>query len=123
MNGWGSRQLVVAPNGDVLPCPAAAVIPDLGVVNARQASLDDIWYRSAAFQRFRGTAWMRDPCRTCPRREVDFGGCRCQAYQLTGDAAATDPACALSPDHGLVTSAVAAAPAPAFVPRLSRRAR
>lgn len=102
MQGWGSRQFVVAPNGDVLPCPAASVIDDLNPVNAREANLTDIWYASAAFNRFRGTAWMSDPCRSCPRREVDFGGCRCQAYQLAGDAAATDPACQLSPHRELV---------------------
>jgi pyrroloquinoline quinone biosynthesis protein E len=108
MNGWGSRQLVVAPNGDVLPCPAASVIPSLGVQAVRDTPLADIWYASDAFQRFRGTEWMSDPCRSCPRKEIDFGGCRCQAYQLTGDAAATDPVCRLSPDHALVADLVGA---------------
>ncbi|MGH3646963.1 MAG: pyrroloquinoline quinone biosynthesis protein PqqE [Micromonosporaceae bacterium] len=102
MQGWGSRQFVIAPNGDVLPCPAAAVIDDLHPANVAEAGLAEIWYASAAFNRFRGTEWMSDPCRSCPRREVDFGGCRCQAYQLTGDAAATDPACRLSPHRDLV---------------------
>jgi pyrroloquinoline quinone biosynthesis protein E len=119
MNGWGSRQLVVAPNGDVLPCPAASVLPGLHPANVAAASLEHIWYHSPAFTAFRGTAWMREPCRSCPRREVDFGGCRCQAFQLTGDAAATDPACALSPHHGLMASLVGqAAPGP-LVPRRS----
>lgn len=117
MNGWGSRQLVVAPTGDVMPCPAASVIPDLEPASVLDSSLRDIWYQSTTFNRFRGTDWMRDPCRSCPRKEIDFGGCRCQAFQLTGDAAATDPACALSPQHDLVTSLVgAAAPVP-FTPR------
>ncbi|MFI9202385.1 pyrroloquinoline quinone biosynthesis protein PqqE [Streptomyces sp. NPDC053048] len=106
MHGWGSRQLTVAPNGDVLPCPAAASIPDLDVPNVRAAALADIWFRSPAFNRFRGTDWMREPCRSCPRKEIDHGGCRCQAFQLTGDAAATDPVCRLSPHHGLVAAIV-----------------
>jgi pyrroloquinoline quinone biosynthesis protein E len=102
MYGWGSRQLTVAPNGDVLPCPAASVITSLPVPNVLSSSLAEIWYDSATFNAFRGTSWMREPCRSCPRKEIDFGGCRCQAFQLTGDAAATDPVCTLSPDHGLV---------------------
>ncbi|MEJ3744914.1 pyrroloquinoline quinone biosynthesis protein PqqE [Actinomycetes bacterium KLBMP 9797] len=109
MSGWGARQLVVAPNGAVLPCPAAGQIRDLGVHSVRFDSLADIWYAGAAFNRFRGTRWMPEPCRSCALREVDFGGCRCQAYQLTGDAAQTDPACALSPHHHLLTGLVAAA--------------
>ncbi|MDQ7904818.1 pyrroloquinoline quinone biosynthesis protein PqqE [Phytohabitans sp. ZYX-F-186] len=122
MYGWGSRQLVVAPNGDVLPCLAAGQLPDLGVVNARAASLAEIWYESPAFNRFRGTAWMPDPCRACDLRHVDFGGCRCQAYQLTGDPAATDPACGLSAHHGLMAGAVTAAAA-ARPPAIPRRPR
>ncbi|WP_372405909.1 pyrroloquinoline quinone biosynthesis protein PqqE [Streptomyces luteireticuli] len=106
MHGWGSRQLTVAPDGDVLPCPAAGRIPGLGIVNVRDAPLAEIWFRSPAFNRFRGTSWMREPCRGCPRREIDHGGCRCQAFELTGDAAATDPVCRLSPHHALVTGAV-----------------
>jgi pyrroloquinoline quinone biosynthesis protein E len=102
MYGWGSRQLTVAPNGDVLPCPAASVITSLPVQNVVRSSLSAIWYDSETFNAFRGTDWMREPCRSCPRKEIDFGGCRCQAFQLTGDAAATDPVCTLSPDHGLV---------------------
>jgi pyrroloquinoline quinone biosynthesis protein E len=106
MHGWGMRQLVVAPNGDVLPCLAAGQIPDLGVENVRERSLADIWYSSPAFNRFRGTQWMPEPCRGCALRDVDFGGCRCQAYQITGDAAQTDPACGLSPHHHLLTDFV-----------------
>jgi PqqA peptide cyclase len=118
MYGWGVRQLILAPNGDAMPCPAAAQIPGLGVANVRDEPLDAIWYSSPAFNRFRGTSWMPEPCRSCPRKEVDFGGCRCQAYQLTGDAAATDPICALSPNHGLVTSLLAGSPARAWEPRM-----
>jgi pyrroloquinoline quinone biosynthesis protein E len=102
MNGWGSRQLVVAPNGDVLPCLAAGQLPDLPTVNARDHSLDWIWHDSPTFSRFRGTSWLPAPCQTCAFKEVDFGGCRCQAYQITGDPAATDPACVLSPMHHLM---------------------
>ncbi|MFD8481473.1 pyrroloquinoline quinone biosynthesis protein PqqE [Kitasatospora sp. NPDC059673] len=108
MNGWASRQLTVAPNGDVLPCPAAAQIPGLGVVGVRDRPLADIWFDSPAFTRFRGTDWMPEPCRSCERKELDHGGCRCQAFQLTGDPAATDPVCRLSPHHALVTELVRA---------------
>jgi pyrroloquinoline quinone biosynthesis protein E len=107
MYGWGSRQLVVAPNGDVLPCLAAAQLPGLDVVNVADQSLSGIWYDSAAFNRFRGTEWLPEPCHSCALREVDLGGCRCQAYQLTGDATVTDPVCELSPHHDLVTALVA----------------
>ncbi|MGA5583432.1 pyrroloquinoline quinone biosynthesis protein PqqE [Streptomyces thermodiastaticus] len=102
MGGWGAVSLTVAPDGTVLPCPAAASIPGLDPPCARDRSLAWIWRHSPAFNRFRGTDWMTGPCRSCPRREEDFGGCRCQAFALTGDAARTDPACALSPDHHLV---------------------
>ncbi len=97
MYGWGARQLTVAPNGDVLPCPAASVIEHLGIENVRDRPLAAIWHESRAFNAFRGFDWMREPCRSCPRKEIDFGGCRCQAFQLTGDAANTDPVCSLSP--------------------------
>ncbi|PAZ12805.1 pyrroloquinoline quinone biosynthesis protein PqqE [Streptomyces sp. SA15] len=108
MGGWGRRQLTVVPNGDVLPCPAAHALP-LPRASVHAHSLAWIWERSPLFERFRGTAWMPDPCRSCDRRELDFGGCRCQAFQLTGDAARTDPVCHLSPDHGIVAEAVRAA--------------
>jgi PqqA peptide cyclase len=97
MGGWGRRYLTVAPTGAVLPCPTAGAIPGLRFDNIRHQSLDAIWRESDAFSRFRGTGWMPEPCRSCDRREVDFGGCRCQAALFTGDAAATDPACSLSP--------------------------
>jgi pyrroloquinoline quinone biosynthesis protein E len=108
MDGWGRRQLTVAPNGDVLPCPTAQGLP-LPRASVRERSLAWIWDESPMFRRFRGTDWMPDPCRSCERRELDFGGCRCQAFQLTGDAARTDPVCHLSPDHTIVADAVRAA--------------
>jgi PqqA peptide cyclase len=92
----------VTPDGTALPCPAAASLPGLDPPNVRDHPLAWIWDRSKAFTRYRGTGWMADPCRGCSRRDEDFGGCRCQAYALTGDAARTDPACRLSPDHGLI---------------------
>ncbi|MEU9480397.1 pyrroloquinoline quinone biosynthesis protein PqqE [Streptomyces sp. NPDC048191] len=102
MGGWGAVSLTVAPDGTALPCPAAAALVDLRPPNVRDHSLAWIWKQSEAFGRYRGTAWMTGPCSGCPRREEDFGGCRCQAFALTGDATRTDPACALSPDHHLV---------------------
>lgn len=108
MGGWGRRQLTVTPNGGVLPCPASHTL-DLPRASVREHSLAWIWDESPLFQRFRGTEWMPEPCRSCDRREVDFGGCRCQAFQLTGDAARTDPVCHLSPDHRVVVEAVRSA--------------
>ncbi|MEU5882441.1 pyrroloquinoline quinone biosynthesis protein PqqE [Spirillospora sp. NPDC047279] len=108
MGGWGARSITVGPDGTALPCPAAYAIADLDAPNVRAHDLGWIWRESPAFNAYRGTGWMKDPCRTCSRREADFGGCRCQAYALTGDAGRTDPACSLSPDHGLVLAAVAA---------------
>jgi pyrroloquinoline quinone biosynthesis protein E len=102
MHGWGARQLTVAPNGDVLPCPAATVIPNLGLDNVTRRPLAEIWNDSPSFNAFRGTDWMREPCRTCARRDDDHGGCRCQAHLLTGDAANADPVCTLSPHHDVV---------------------
>jgi pyrroloquinoline quinone biosynthesis protein E len=108
MGGWAARQLTVTPNGDVLPCPAAQSLP-LPRANVRADPLEWIWAESPVMTAFRGTDWMPDPCRSCDRRELDFGGCRCQAFQLTGDAARTDPVCHLSPDHDLVAQVVDAA--------------
>ncbi len=108
MGGWGKNQLTVTPNGNVLPCPAAHTL-DLPRATVREHSLEWIWDESPLFRRFRGTEWMPEPCRSCERREVDFGGCRCQAFQLTGDAARTDPVCHLSPDHEIVAEVVRAA--------------
>ena len=100
MGGWGRRSLNVTPSGRVLPCHAAETIPGLVFWSVRERALAAIWTESPAFQAFRGTSWMQEPCRSCARRDVDFGGCRCQALALTGDAAATDPVCDLSPHHG-----------------------
>jgi pyrroloquinoline quinone biosynthesis protein E len=108
MGGWAALQLTVAPTGEALPCPAAHTLP-LPRASVREQSLAAIWADSPMFRAFRGTDWMPDPCRSCDRREIDFGGCRCQAFQLTGDAARTDPVCHLSPDRGLVDEAVRAA--------------
>ncbi|HLQ44778.1 MAG TPA: SPASM domain-containing protein, partial [Planctomycetaceae bacterium] len=106
MNGWGQRFLTVNSVGEVLPCQTACEIKGLCFDNVRQRSLEWIWHESEAFNRFRGTAWMPEPCRTCERREIDFGGCRCQAALLTGDAWATDPACSRSPHRLAVTKAI-----------------
>jgi pyrroloquinoline quinone biosynthesis protein E len=103
VGGWGRRSLNVTPAGKVLPCHAAEVIPGLEFWNVREHSLGEIWQRSPAFNAFRGEAWMQEPCRSCARREQDFGGCRCQAFLIAGDAHATDPVCHLSPRHALVT--------------------
>jgi pyrroloquinoline quinone biosynthesis protein E len=97
MNGWGARFLTVNPVGDVLPCPTASSIKDLRFDNVREHPLAWIWNDSESFNRFRGTGWMPLPCAECPQREIDFGGCRCQAALIAGDPNATDPACSLSP--------------------------
>jgi pyrroloquinoline quinone biosynthesis protein E len=99
MDGWGRRFLGVTPEGWVLPCQAAQSIPGLQFERVGERPLAQIWRHSDAFERFRGTAWMREPCRSCERRELDWGGCRCQALALTGDASATDPVCERSPLH------------------------
>ena len=109
MGGLGSVFLGIAPDGTAMPCHAARMLPDLDLPNVRSADIRTIWYDSPAFNRFRGEAWMKEPCRSCPERTHDFGGCRCQAYLLTGDATNTDPVCDLSPHHQLVTDAVARA--------------
>ncbi|MDD7938936.1 pyrroloquinoline quinone biosynthesis protein PqqE [Actinomycetospora lutea] len=115
MGGWGSRQLVVGPEGNAWPCLSAHELP-LPRANVREHDLPWIWRSSPLFSAFRGTDWMPDPCRSCDRREVDLGGCRCQAFQLTGDMNRTDPVCVLSPDRYLVDEAVAAANDPAAAP-------
>ncbi|MDH3596081.1 MAG: pyrroloquinoline quinone biosynthesis protein PqqE [Rhodospirillales bacterium] len=99
MGGWGRRFLNVSPSGKVLPCHAAETITGLAFDTVLERSLEDIWESSEAFLRFRGTDWMPEPCRSCERRELDWGGCRCQAFAITGNAADTDPACELSPHH------------------------
>ena len=105
MDGWGRRYVVVAPDGMVLPCHAARSIESLSFENVAERALAWIWRESPSMNAFRGEAWMKEPCRSCPRRLEDFGGCRCQAFALTGDASRTDPACSLAPDHALVAAA------------------
>ncbi|MGI9334549.1 MAG: pyrroloquinoline quinone biosynthesis protein PqqE [Gammaproteobacteria bacterium] len=112
MNGWGNIFLTIAPDGTALPCQAARQLPGIDFPNVRERSVDWIWNESDAFNRYRGYDWMNEPCRSCPERTKDFGGCRCQAYMLTGDAENTDPVCSLSPHHDRVTRAVAAANQP-----------
>jgi pyrroloquinoline quinone biosynthesis protein E len=106
LNGWGGVFLTVAPDGVVLPCQTAREIRGLEFPSVRGAPLHDIWFHAPVFNRFRGTDWMPEPCRSCDRREIDFGGCRCQAFLMTGDATATDPVCHLSPDHHLVAESL-----------------
>jgi pyrroloquinoline quinone biosynthesis protein E len=122
MNGWGSTFLTVTPNGRVLPCPAAAAIRTLHFENVRERRLREIWDDSESFNAYRGTEWMPQPCKSCARRELDWGGCRCQAYLIAGDAGATDPACALSPVHDRIVALRAAREAP-FEPRRPLRER
>ncbi len=102
MGGWGRKLMLITPNGDALPCHAARVIPGLSFENVKNRGLSEIWNSSDAFQKFRGEAWMQEPCKTCDRRALDFGGCRCQALLLAADATATDPVCSLSPQRSKV---------------------
>jgi pyrroloquinoline quinone biosynthesis protein E len=104
LGGWGRRSLNINPSGRVLPCHAAEVIPGLEFWSVRDHALADVWMNSPAFRAFRGTDWMQEPCRSCPRASEDFGGCRCQAFLLTGDARAADPVCHLSPHHTRVAA-------------------
>ena len=118
MDGWGRRFIVVNPEGFALPCHLAHTIPGLHFENVRQCHLEEIWHHSSSFNQFRGDGWLPDPCRTCDRRARDFGGCRCQAFHVTGNAGATDPACSLSPDHAFIESARSRASQSAGVPIL-----
>jgi PqqA peptide cyclase len=122
MHGWGNAFMTVTPDGAVLPCPAAAAISTLQFENVRDVSLRAIWESSPAFTAYRGTAWMPEPCRSCDRREIDFGGCRCQAFAMLGDAGSTDPACSKSPRHDLMRAATEESPPAEFVPRRVRAA-
>jgi pyrroloquinoline quinone biosynthesis protein E len=106
MNGWGAIHLTVAPDGVAMPCQEARVIPGLEFESIREKSLSWLWHESPLFRKYRGLDWMPEPCQSCPEKEKDFGGCRCQAFLLTGDASNTDPACSLSPHHNLVQEAV-----------------
>jgi pyrroloquinoline quinone biosynthesis protein E len=105
MDGWGRRFIVVNPEGVALPCHLAHTLPGLSFDDVRQRRLTDIWHHSSGFNRFRGDGWLPDPCRTCDRRAIDFGGCRCQAFHVTGNVGVTDPACSLSFHHGHMESA------------------
>jgi PqqA peptide cyclase len=109
VGGWGRKLMLVAPDGKTLPCHAAAVIPGLQFENVKEKSLMEIWENSAAFRKFRGESWMQEPCKTCDWREQDFGGCRCQAFLLAGDEAATDPVCSLAPTRGKVDAILVSA--------------
>jgi pyrroloquinoline quinone biosynthesis protein E len=109
MDGWGRRTLVVRPDGLVLPCHSAASIPGLVFHSAAERPLAECWRDAPGMNAFRGEAWMPEPCRSCPERARDFGGCRCQAFVLTGRAEATDPACALAPERGAILAARAEA--------------
>jgi pyrroloquinoline quinone biosynthesis protein E len=106
MNGWGRVFMNITPDGAALPCHSARVIPDIEFPNVRDHSIKWIWGESSAFNHFRGYDWMKEPCRSCPERFKDYGGCRCQAYLLTGDARNTDPVCDLSPNHHIVLNAI-----------------
>jgi pyrroloquinoline quinone biosynthesis protein E len=118
MSGWGERYIVVTPDGRAMPCHAAHILP-LEFPDLRTQSLASAWHDSDAFQRYRGTDYLREPCRSCDQREIDHGGCRCQAFLLTGDATVADPVCGLSPRHDLVVEAraTAAEAAPALTLR------
>ena len=109
VNGWGSMFLNVAPDGTALPCHTAKMLPGLSFPNVKEHSLRDIWFDSEGFNRYRGTAWIKEPCASCDQREIDLGGCRCQAYMLANDPAAADPVCVKSPHHAKVLEAVAQA--------------
>ncbi len=117
MHGWGEVALTVTPDGRMLPCPAAATIKTLTFPTVAEYSVGDAWRESPAFTAYRGTAWMPQPCRSCDRREIDHGGCRCQAFLLAGDAGLTDPACSLSPHHATIVALRDAEPEPTFAPR------
>jgi pyrroloquinoline quinone biosynthesis protein E len=108
MGGWGRKLILITPSGDALPCHAAQVIPGLRFDNVKDHSLREIWEDSEAFRKFRGEEWMSEPCRSCDRRALDFGGCRCQAFLLAGDATVTDPVCSLSPERAKVDAILAA---------------
>jgi pyrroloquinoline quinone biosynthesis protein E len=121
MGGWGKRGLNITPSGKALPCHAAETIPGLEFWNVRDHSLADIWTNSPAFNAFRGEDWMREPCRSCPRKTIDHGGCRCQALALTGDAREADPVCHLSPHHAMIAAIAARSEGAGGAPNYSYR--
>ncbi|MGR9087582.1 MAG: pyrroloquinoline quinone biosynthesis protein PqqE [Gammaproteobacteria bacterium] len=114
MNGWGTTFLTIAPDGVALPCHEARVLPGIDCPNVRDFSIEYIWNESKAFNFFRGDDWMKEPCRSCDEKQKDYGGCRCQAYLLSGDMYAADPVCGKSPDHHLIEKAIASARASAL---------
>jgi pyrroloquinoline quinone biosynthesis protein E len=114
MGGWGRKLILITPSGEALPCHAAKIIPNLTFDNVKNRPLQEIWLASEAFQKFRGQSWMQDPCKSCDRREIDFGGCRCQALLLAGDPAATDPVCSLSPQRQKVDAILSAINSPSL---------
>ena len=123
MGGWGQRFINISPSGKALPCHAAETIPDMEFPSVREWSLFDLWHDAEAFARFRGTDWMPAPCQGCDRREIDWGGCRCQALALAGNAAATDPACTRAPMHHVMATAISEAGETDFtIPRRLARA-
>jgi PqqA peptide cyclase len=121
VGGWGRKLMLISPDGTALPCHAAAILPGMQFENVANKSLREIWEASPSFNKFRGEDWMQEPCKTCDRREVDFGGCHCQAFLLTGDATATDPVCSLAPTRPKVDAVLASVnekdhqPAPAKI--------
>ncbi|MGH1418160.1 MAG: pyrroloquinoline quinone biosynthesis protein PqqE [Hyphomicrobiaceae bacterium] len=120
MGGWGQGIMNITPSGKVLPCHAAESLPGLKFDNVNDRPLSEIWLEGQAFNKYRGTDWMPELCRSCDRRDIDYGGCRCQAYALTGDAANTDPACSKSPLHtdwAKVAEEESHKPAPEFIYR------
>lgn len=123
VGGWGRRSLNITPSGKVLPCHAAETIPGLEFWSVREHTLADIWIASPAFNAFRGTECLPEPCASCARRDIDFGGCRCQAFALTGDARATDPVCHLSPHHAEVAAMAESGGEAPYVYRTNRTAR
>jgi pyrroloquinoline quinone biosynthesis protein E len=106
MNGWGEVFMIVTAEGTVLPCHSARVLPGLTFPDVREHGLEWAWYESPAFNKYRGDSWMKEPCRSCPEKEKDLGGCRCQTFLLTGDAEAADPVCTLSPHHHVIEEAI-----------------
>ncbi len=120
MGGWGQRFINISPSGKALPCHAAETIGGMSFPSVRDTSLAALWTGSEAFARFRGTDWMPAPCRSCDRREIDWGGCRCQALALTGDAARTDPACARAPDRAVMAEAIGEPATSRILPRRLR---
>jgi pyrroloquinoline quinone biosynthesis protein E len=122
MNGWGTIHLTIAPDGAALPCQEVRVIDGLEFPTVREHSLEWLWNESPLFRKFRGDEWMKSPCSGCSEKSTDFGGCRCQAFLLTGDAANCDPACSKSPHHSVITEAIAAASASIDRPLVHRLA-